>query len=137
MIKQKDVIRMKVPYPSINGGMAMASHMYICKSQSGTEYKYVKCQTLKPYMLINNPMIHYHDEQPDLSRNPFTRTTRIDCDKLFSTYSVTYDDQMKTTNRPDVYDDLFTKMEQELLADGYQNIDINEKNLKLLNRLVK
>ena len=37
------------PYPSITDGMAMASHMYICRTQSGTDYEYVKCQTLKPY----------------------------------------------------------------------------------------
>ncbi len=136
MINQKDVIRMKVPYPSITDGMAMTSHMYICRTQSDTDYEYVKCQTLKPYMLINNPMQHYHDEQPDLARNPFTRTTRIDCDKLFSTHTVTYDDQMRTTNRPDVCDDLFAKMELELLTDGYQNININEDKLKILNRFV-
>jgi len=44
---------------------------------------------------------------------------------------------MKTTNRPDVCDDLFAKMEQELLTDGYQNIDINEDELKTINRLVR
>ena len=136
MINKKDVIRMKVPYPSISDDMALASHMYICRKQLGNDYEYVKCQTLKPYMLINNPMIHYHDEKPDLTRNPFTRVTRIDCDKLFSTCTVTFDDHMKTTNRPDVCDDLFNKMEIELLADGYQNIKVDEVNLKILNSMV-
>lgn len=116
---------MNVPYSLIIDGMDMASYMYICRTQSGTYYEYVKCQMLKLYILINNTMAQYHDEKPDLTKNPFTRTTRIDCNKLFSTYTVTYDVQMKITNRLDVCDDLFSKMEQELLTYGYQDININ------------
>lgn len=136
MINQKTVIRMKVPYPSTTDGMAMASHMYICRAHSGTTYEYIKCQTLKPYMLIDNPMRHYHDEAPNLSRNPFTRTTRIDCDKIFSTYTVVYDDRLKTTSRPDVCDDLFNKVENELVTDGFHNINVNETELKSINPLI-
>lgn len=127
---------MKVPYPSITDGMAMTSHMYICNKRSGTNYEYIKCQTLKPYMLINNPMLNYHDEQPDIARNPFTRPTRIDCDKLFLTTTVHYDDQLKTSSRPDVCDDLFNSVQRELLKDGYSCININEIELKTLNRLI-
>ena len=136
MIKPKDVIRMKVPYPSISDGMAMKSHMYICRSQSGTNYEYIKCQTLKPYMLINNPINRYHDEQPDLTRNPFAKLTRIDCDKIFSTYTVSYDERLKTESRPDVCDDLFSIIENELLLDGYSNIKLNETELKSLKRFI-
>lgn len=136
MIKPKDVIRMKVPYPSISDGMAMKSHMYICRSHFGTNYEYIKCQTLKPYMLIHNPMTRYHDEQPDLTRNPFTRLTRIDCDKIFSTYTVSYDERLKTESRPDVCDDLFTTIENKLRLDGYVNIRLNETELKSLNRFI-
>lgn len=81
-------------------------------------------------------MAQYHDEKPDLTKNPFTRTTRIYCNKLFSTYTVTYDVKRKITNRLAVCDDLFSKMEQELLTDGYQDIDINEDELKTLNIFV-
>ncbi|WP_225750362.1 hypothetical protein [Streptococcus sp. Marseille-Q4154] len=136
MISEKDVVRMKVPYPSISDGMAVASHMYICHKHSGTEYEYIKCQTLKPYMLTRNPMVHYHDEQPDISRNPFTRPTRIDCDKLFLTTTVHYDDRLKTSNRPDVCEDLFRSVRVELLKDGYSDININEIELKNLNKLI-
>lgn len=127
---------MKVPYPSITDGMAMSSHMYICNKSSGTNYEYIKCQTLKPYMLINNPMLNYHDEQPDITRNPFTRPTRIDCDKLFITTTLHYDDRLKTSNRPDVCDDLFNSVEMKLLEDGYSCIYINEIELRTLNRLI-
>lgn len=127
---------MKVPYPSIADGMAMSSHMYICNKRSGTNYEYIKCQTLKPYMLSYNPMVHYHDEQPDITRNPFTRPTRIDCDKLFITTTLHYDDRLKTSNRPDVCDDLFISVQIKLLEDGYSSIYINEAELKTLNRLI-
>lgn len=87
-------------------------------------------------MLINNPMTHYWDENADITRNPFSRTTRIDCDKTFKTYSVRYDDALKTTSRPDVSDDVFNSVEAELLADGYEKIDILENDLRTINTLI-
>lgn len=62
MINKKDVIRMKVPYPSVSSKLALTSHMYICKTVSGPLREFVKCQTLKPYMLINDVISHYCDE---------------------------------------------------------------------------
>lgn len=127
---------MRVPYPSISDGMALNSHMYICRTAGADCYEFIKCQTLKPYMLMNNPMIHYWDEKPDITRNPFSRTTRVDCDKTFKTYNVAYDDALKTTSRPDVSDDVFNSVETELQADGYDEIDVLENDLKSLNSLI-
>ena len=62
MIKEKDAVRMKVPYPSVSDKLALSSHMYICKTVNGTLREFVKCQTLKPYMLMNGTMKHYCDE---------------------------------------------------------------------------
>lgn len=128
---------MKVPYPSVSDQLALAPHMYICKKSQIPEYKFVKCQTLKPYMLINNTMRHYCDEEPDLTRNPFQRTTRIDCDKIFVTNSVEYNIGMRTTTRPDICDDLFSDVISELNADGYNVINVNETELKGLNPLIR
>ena len=125
-----------MPFPSISDGMALSSHMYICHKHLGMQYEYIKCQTLKPYMITNCPMTHYHDEVPDISRNPFTRTTRIDCDKLFLTATVNYDDKLKTINRPDICQDLFNTLQTKLLQDGYSNININESLLKQRNSLI-
>ena len=136
MINQKDVIRMKVPYPTVGDGMALKSHMYICRTAGTSCYEFIKCQTLKPYMLINNPMIHYWDENADITRNPFSRKTRIDCDKTFKTYNVSYDDALKTTSRPDVSDEVFSSVETELLVDGYDEIDVSESDLKTINALI-
>lgn len=136
MIELKDVIRMKIPYPSINARLAANSHMYICRKKEGTYYEYVKCQTLKPYMLYNNIIKHYHDEDADITRNPFVHKTRIDCDKVFSTQNILYNDILKTTNRPDICDDAYNKIEIELLADSYDNESINENELKAINTLL-
>ena len=136
MINSKDVIRMKIPYPSINSNMAVSAHMYICRNRSELNYEYIKCQTLKPYMLINSPMTNYHDESPDITRNPFTKKTRIDCDKLFLTSNVSYDIRLKATTRPDVSDDLFNVVQQKL-SNGYSEVVINECELKSLNTLIR
>ncbi len=136
MISRKDVIRMKIPYPSISSGLASTAHMYICRSVNGLDYEYVKCQTLKPYLITQNLMKHFIDENPDINRNPFSRTTRIDCDKTFCTHGVTYDDAMKTTVRPDVCDDLFDSIELELLADGYCAVNLPENELQAINGLI-
>ena len=136
MIKEKDVVRMKVPYPSVSDKLALSSHMYICKNVNGTLREFVKCQTLKPYMLINGTMKHYCDEQPDITRNPFKRTTRIDCDKLFQTNTVKYDLGLRTDSRPDICQSLYDEVVKELEIDGYNNITINEVELKSLNPFI-
>lgn len=136
MINTKDVIRMKMPYPSVSDKLAVSSHMYICKKADGLNYEYVKCQTLKPYMLANPIFKHYVDEDADISRNPFQRRTRIDCDKTFSTSKVQYDDGLKTITRPDVCQELYDNVIQELKADGYDKIAVNENELITINFMI-
>lgn len=102
---------MKVPYPNISSKLAVSAHMFICRKNDGTNYEYIKCQTLKPYMLINNPIRNFYDEEPNKDRNPFKRKTRIDCDKIFSTFTVSYDDLLKTKVRSDICDDLFNDLQ--------------------------
>ena len=137
MIRERNVIRMKVPYPSVQGGLAVSAHMYICKEISEQSCSFIKCQSLKPQMLISGKFKHYCDEQPDISRNPFRRATRIDCDKLFFTQNVEYDDGLKTSGRDDVCEELFNKVTAELKADGYESINIDEDTLVSLNPLIK
>ena len=137
MIKERDVIRMKVPYPSINSRLAVQAHMYICKSSDTSRYSFVKCQTLKPYMLINNPLKPFIDEPADIRRNPFSRTTRIDCDKLFSTEKVKYDDALLATRRRDVCEELYDAVTAELEQDGWENVAIDDGNkLVSLNQMI-
>lgn len=137
MIKNRDVITMKIPYPSVSSNLAIHAHMFICKEFKDYNYEYVKCQTLKPKMLVDNPMRHYLDERANPERNPFSHTTRIDCDKLFATYNVEYDDRMKTTVREDVCLDLYRKILSELTAGNTKKINLNEKRLQSINPMIK
>lgn len=136
MINAKDVVRMKIPYPDISADLAVSSHMYICKSVCESAYEYVKCQTLKPKMLAGNLLSHYVDEEADKTRNPFQRTTRIDCDKVFTTKSVQYDSRLKTTVRPDICQELYEQVMKELAADGYVIIEMNEEELTGINPMI-
>lgn len=136
MINIRDVIRMRIPYPNISAELAVNSHMYICKSVNGNVYEYAKCQTLKPKMLASKLFKHYVDEKADILRNPFQRATRIDCDKVFVTDSVRYDDALKTTIRPDVCHELYDMVIGELAADGYDTIKMDENELTKINPMI-
>ena len=115
---------------NINAGLALQAHMYICGKEEMPEYGFIKCQTLKPQMLGSRVIRHYVDEPADLNRNPFSRTSRIDCDKFFVTTSVGYDEKLKTTSRPDVCDELYDNVKNELA------ILVNEDELVTLNALI-
>ena len=136
LINRRDVIRVKMPFPDIASNLAVKSHMYICRQVNQNTFYFVKCQTLKPYMLINSPIGHYWDEKPDIARNPFKNPTRIDCDKEFVTRNVSYSDNLKTTTRPDVCEDVITHIDNELICDGYSSHSIKEDDLLHLNSLV-
>ena len=136
LIDRSDVVRIKMPFPDITSNLAVNSHMYICDHVSGNTVSFVKCQTLKPYMLISSPIKHYWDEAPDIARNPFQRTTRIDCDKEFVTFNVCYDDRLKTVTRPDVCGDVMAHIDTELICDGYISNKIAESDLLALNNLI-
>lgn len=71
-----------------------------------------------------------------INRNPFNKTTRIDCDKLFVTESVKYDLRLRTDSRPDVCKELYDNVIKELEIDGYKRIKINESELLKLNSLI-
>lgn len=135
MISRKDVLRLKIPFPDISSRLATNSHMYICRNVDDNSVSFVKCQTLKPYMFTQPVMRHFWDEVPDISRNPFLRTTRIDCDKEFATHNVQYDERLRTISRPDVSEDVIIHIEQELICDGYASEKIAEDEIVQLNAL--
>lgn len=114
----------------------MNAHMYICGKDTAPHYGFIKCQTLKPYMLNKRIIIHYVDEAANAMRNPFSRTSRIDCDKLFVSYSVHYDDRLKTTTRPDICRELYHKVKQTLTSHDYKTIAMDEEKLVELNALI-
>ncbi|MFM9414130.1 hypothetical protein ACKQTC_07095 [Peptococcus simiae] len=136
MIEARDVIRMRVPFPGIDSRLAMQSHMYICQIKKTNTHGFLKCQTLKPYMLgEQNPMKNFHDEEADLDRNPFVRTTRIDCDRIFSTKAIEYSEKMRTTNRKDICTELFQVLLNKIANETPEVIQVNEDELLRINPL--
>lgn len=133
LIKECDVIRMKLPYPNIESSLALQAHMYICKCADYPQFEFIKCQTLKPYMLINNPLKHFCDEKADITRNPFVKTTRIDCDKVISTQTLDYPEALLTSRRRDICCDLYNTVITELKADGYKSIVPDETVMFSIN----
>ena len=129
---------MKLPYPNINSKLATNSHMYICRSVNNNKHKFLKCQTLKPYMLKaeSNPIISYLDESPDPNRNPFKKKTRIDCDKIFNSINVTYDIKLLAKSRRDVSDEVFSVLLNKLNNKAPKDIALNEQDLVNLNRYI-
>ncbi|MGV2393289.1 UNVERIFIED_CONTAM: hypothetical protein O8I53_10150 [Campylobacter lari] len=136
MIREKDVITIKIPYPNSSSDLAVYPHMYICNSVNDKQYKYIKCQTAKPAMLFNKKLAHFIYEEPNIARNPFKRLTAIDCGKLFITNNVEYGDNLKTTNRSNISDDLFNDINQKLAMTKYDEIEIDENILKKLNNKI-
>lgn len=137
LIKPKDVIRMKVPYPSIKSGLAYRAHMYICEGKNESHYEYVKAQTQKPYMNGSAKFSQYIDEQPDISRNPFQRATRIDCEKLFVSDSLEYDDTLKTTSRCNISDELYSKILEKLQTGKHITVQMDNLKLNDLNSQIR
>lgn len=87
-------------------------------------------------MLDKTVCKHYIDEEADEQRNPFKHTTKIDCDKVFMTKSVSYDNAMKTKPKSNICQKLYDLIAEELITDGYKTIHLNELAMIRLNRLV-
>lgn len=140
MINAGDVIRLKIPFPDINATLAKQAHMYICcfkEADSKHTRKFVKCQTLKPYMLQNDDIKHFIDEMPDVSRNPFLYTTRIDCDKHFRTEYLLFDIALRTTIRADICAELMAEIIDTMQIFIPKEYTLNKAELLQINPLVK
>lgn len=130
----------RVPYPTRNSTLARCSHMYICQDVQGDSISFVKCQTQKPKQSTGKQPIllfHYVAENPDPNRNPFVGRTIIDCDKLFQTTGIQFDDRLKTTIRPDISQELMAQVDEELFDGGYENYILNADELLSLNPLTR
>jgi len=87
--------------------------------------------------MLNNQVIqNYCDEKPDINRNPFKQTTRIDCDKIFRTVNVYYDEKLLTTSRRDICEELFEKIKNKLSCPQTAYIQLDEKIVVALNTLI-
>lgn len=130
MIKPKDVITMRMPFPNISSTLAVKSHMYICHDQIKYNYSLIKCQTFKNrFYNLNHKII----EANDIKRNPFKHKSLIDCDKLFKISGVIIPEDLLTKNRRNISDDLFLEINRELKTDGYQVELMNKDDVLKVN----
>lgn len=133
MIKLRDVITIKIPFPSLNSGLAVKAHMYICERCHQHDYCLIKCQSFKNnYYKLHNFII----EPPDENRNPFLHTSLIDCDKRFSLKNVTISEKTLTGKRRNISKELFFDIENKIDEKKCVNKDINREQLNLLNSKV-
>lgn len=137
MINEKDVVRMRIPFPNIDSNLAVSTHMYICM-ENGIEKKFVKSQTKKPYHLMkNSEPFRRIVEDVNIQRNPFNRKTLIDCDKLFAVKDISIHSDLLTTSRRDVCEDLFSQISRALSHDNLNTHHLEKDLLLRLNYKMK
>lgn len=121
MIKKQEVINLKLPFPNIDSGLARIRHMYICKENT-LSYSFVKSQTLKPNTLRH--VRNYLIEQPDINRNPFSKTTLIDLEKEFHiNKSISISRDALCRRRGDICDELFTEILEKIDNPSHESFD--------------
>lgn len=138
MIEEKHVITMKIPFPTISANLASIPHMYICKEKQSDDKKFIKCQTLKPHHLGRNKQPYYRIiENADINRNPFKRTTLIDCDKQFQIKGVNICTSLLAKTRDDVCKELYTNILLMTNNDVFSTNLLSGEELSKLNYKIK
>lgn len=131
LINIKDVIKLRVPYPDATSELARKSHMYICIGVPDPFCELIKCQSFKPYHLLQNSApVHRIVEQPDINRNPFRHPTVIDLDKRFSATRSLFPDQLKAVRG--ISDALLTEI-QGNICDTVERVALSDAELKAIN----
>jgi len=136
LINEKDVVTMRVPFPSISSTLAVQAHMYICL-KSGNDKEFLKCQTFKPaHMVAHKPPYNYIKETPDISRNPFNYITTIDCDKAFCVSNVTVSPDLLARSRKNVSSELFTEIQGKIQSNSYLKEQLDSNSLAQINQKI-
>ncbi|PTG11541.1 hypothetical protein BU646_11225 [Staphylococcus chromogenes] len=136
MIKAKDVIRLKMPHPSINCDLALFAHMYICY-EIGRSNKLVKVQTYKP--LLEGVVDNFIDTANYLNQHPFKKRSLIDLDKYFFISDIVFSERLKANNNNGIIsDNLFNAISNKTnnLSSCNQEF-INKNDLLYINPLVR
>lgn len=138
MIEQKDVVTMKIPFPTISDDLAVYPHMYVCLESERESKHFLKCQSLKPYHLGKNKAPFKRIiENVNANRHPFKRTTIIDCDKFFSVQGVQISTDLLAKMRKDVCPELFKSV---IRVSNYPNLEehqLDSESLTKINHKIK
>ena len=138
MIKKKDVITMRIPFPEVDSELARYSHMYICLEHQHPK-KFLKCQSAYDYLKdIKVPPYKFIEVAPDMRHNPFRKPTLIDCDKSFAVdHDIVINEKSLTTKRRDVSDELFAKLEKKIKHNDFTEIVLEAEKVAQINDKIK
>lgn len=138
MVKKKDIIIMRIPFPKIDSQLTRIGHMYVCLENKYPK-KFLKCQTERPHLVRpNSPPYQYIKAMPDIQHNPFRDPTLIDCDKSFIIdHDIVISEKLLTTKRRDVSDELFTKLEAKVKHNDFKEIILDSELIVQLNDKIK
>lgn len=132
LIKRGDVVALYLPFPTISSDLAVKNHMYICIDNSMTKNKeLVKNQTFKPALLTRRLVKNFMIEEPDLARNPFTRPTLIDLDKVFMLDNTVIPTSYLARRRRNVSEELYEEILDYLVQPRL--ISLNKSEFMQLN----
>ncbi|MGL9742736.1 hypothetical protein [Enterococcus sp. DIV1368c] len=88
MTIEGDVIKLKVPYPNVESGLAKKRHMYVFAERHETGKGLFVCTSKKPKHIKKGiPPFNRFEISPEEEgcrvKSPFIKTTLVDCDRLF------------------------------------------------------
>ncbi len=134
MISIQDVIKMRVPFPNIDSNLAVSAHMYICIKDGG-EKEFIKCQTFKPAHLNsgNQPYV-FIKERVDPLRNPFRKTSTIDCDKSFVIKKVIISKDLLASRN--ICDCLYNEITDKISHEKFASQVLNENEIVTINNKI-
>lgn len=134
MIKQRDVITIRLPFPNLNSALAVRSHMYICENEKQNDFCFIKCQT---YKNKNYNLNHYLIEDVDISRNPFNKVSLIDCEKRFNVRNVSISEDILAKKRRNVSEELFKLIKQTINEEECDNKEMDRKDVCTINKKIE
>jgi hypothetical protein len=133
LIEKREVILLKIAYPDLHSGLAKVAHMYICYQKVNQTKRLLKCQSYKLSNIVGGSGINrYVIEQPNLSRNPFTKTTIIDCDKLFLTKETISRDFLHE-GRNNISEELYDSIDAKIRGYNPIRIKLSKDAIAVLN----
>jgi len=134
MIKKKDVLTMRIPFPDVDSKLARIGHMYICLDNKNPK-EFLKCQTERPYLARpNSPPYQYIKTMPDIQHNPFRVPTFVDCDKSFiMDHDIVISEKLLATRRRDVSKELFKELKEKIKHQDFKKIELDASTVAQLN----
>ena len=135
MIEKREVVQIKVACPGISPGVAKKVHIYVCAKKAYSAKRLVKCRSMKLSNIIwGAGVANYIVEKANAARNPFTRTTMIDCDRLFVA-DVSIPRSLLAGIRPDISQKLYDEVMEKITIGIPSRHKLPRDQMAALNRL--